>query len=75
MDDDYYSIDAILAENQVQYSYRNRFIWLILRHAMQKIQCKFKRDIPDMGHLDGGSERDVRVHRHFAARGAEGSVW
>ena len=28
---------------------------------MQKIQCKFKQDIPDMGHLDGGSERDVRV--------------
>lgn len=29
---------------------------------MQKIQCKFKQNIPDMGHLDGGSERDVRVH-------------
>lgn len=32
-----------------------------LRGAMQKIQCKFKQDIPDMGHLEGGSERDVRV--------------
>ncbi len=41
MDDDYYSIDSILAENQ-------------------KIQCTFKVDIPDMGHLDGGNERDVR---------------
>ena len=40
MDDDYYSIDSILAENQ-------------------KIQCTFKVDIPDMGHLDGGNERDV----------------
>jgi len=31
-----------------------------LRRAMQKIQCKFKQDIPDMGHLEGGSERDIK---------------
>ncbi|KAI0787106.1 hypothetical protein BC629DRAFT_1714841 [Irpex lacteus] len=42
MDDDYYSIDSILAENQ-------------------KIQCTFKVDIPDMGHLDGGNERDIKA--------------
>ena len=41
MEDDYFSIESILAENQ-------------------KIQCTFKVDIPDMGHLDGGNERDVR---------------
>ncbi|EGO01773.1 hypothetical protein SERLA73DRAFT_177268 [Serpula lacrymans var. lacrymans S7.3] len=41
MDNDYFSIDAILAENQ-------------------KIQCTFKVDIPDMGHLGGGSERDIK---------------
>lgn len=41
MEDDYYSVESILAENQ-------------------KIQCTFKVDIPDMGHLDGGNERDVR---------------
>ena len=40
MEDDYYSVDSILAENQ-------------------KIQCTFKVDVPDMGHLDGGNERDV----------------
>ena len=34
---------------------------------MQKIQCKFKQDVPDMGHLDGGSERDVCVHRYLIA--------
>ena len=47
MDEDYYDIEAILAENQ-------------------KIQCTFKVTVPDMGHLDGGSERDVRTpaHRH-----------
>ena len=38
MEDDYYSVDSILAENQ-------------------KIQCTFKVDVPDMGHLDGGNER------------------
>ncbi|KAI0034064.1 GINS complex Psf3 component [Vararia minispora EC-137] len=42
MDDDYYSIDSILAENQ-------------------KIQCTFKVDIPDLGHLDGGHERDIKA--------------
>ncbi|KAK7470851.1 DNA replication protein [Stygiomarasmius scandens] len=42
MDNDYFSIDAILAENQ-------------------KFQCTFKQEIPDMGHLGGGSERDIQV--------------
>ncbi|PFH50543.1 hypothetical protein AMATHDRAFT_80766 [Amanita thiersii Skay4041] len=37
---DYYSIDAILAENQ-------------------KVQCKFKQKIPDMGHLGGSTDRDI----------------
>jgi hypothetical protein len=41
MDFDYFSIDAILAENQ-------------------KIQCTFKHEIPGVGHIGGGSERDVR---------------
>ncbi|KIK95133.1 hypothetical protein PAXRUDRAFT_827317 [Paxillus rubicundulus Ve08.2h10] len=42
MDNDYFSIDAILAENQ-------------------KIQCTFKVDVPDMGHLGGGSDRDIKA--------------
>ncbi|THH03588.1 hypothetical protein EW145_g6162 [Phellinidium pouzarii] len=42
MDNDYYSIDAILAENQ-------------------KIQCTFKIDIPDLGYLDGGADRDIKA--------------
>jgi GINS complex subunit 3 len=41
MDDDYFSIDAILAENQ-------------------KIQFTFKEDLPGLGSLLGGTERDVR---------------
>ncbi|EJD01215.1 GINS complex, Psf3 component [Fomitiporia mediterranea MF3/22] len=42
MDNDYYSIDAILAENQ-------------------KVQCTFKVDVPDLGYLDGGSDRDIKA--------------
>ncbi|KAF8164961.1 GINS complex Psf3 component [Crassisporium funariophilum] len=42
MDYDYFSIDAILAENQ-------------------KIQCTFKHEIPGMGHLGGGTERDIAM--------------
>ncbi|KAG1724384.1 uncharacterized protein EDB91DRAFT_1170963 [Suillus paluster] len=41
MDNNYFSIDGILAENQ-------------------KIQCNFKVDIPDMGHLTGGSDHDIK---------------
>ncbi|KAF8219976.1 GINS complex, Psf3 component [Tricholoma matsutake] len=42
MENEYFSIDSILAENQ-------------------RIQCTFKHDIPDMGHLGGGSERDIKA--------------
>ncbi|KJA24671.1 hypothetical protein HYPSUDRAFT_65549 [Hypholoma sublateritium FD-334 SS-4] len=42
MDFDYFSIDAILAENQ-------------------KIQCTFKHEIKNMGHLAGGSDRDIAM--------------
>jgi len=42
MDFDYFSIEAILAENQ-------------------KIQCTFKHNITGMGHLGGGTERDIAM--------------
>ncbi|KAL0949600.1 hypothetical protein HGRIS_009647 [Hohenbuehelia grisea] len=42
MEDDYFSIEAILAENQ-------------------KLQCTFKYDIADMGHIGGGNERDLKA--------------
>lgn len=45
-----------------------------LKCGVQKIQCKFKQDIPDMGHLDGGSERDVRVYRLSALPNIEDAV-
>ncbi|KDQ20738.1 hypothetical protein BOTBODRAFT_151621 [Botryobasidium botryosum FD-172 SS1] len=43
MDDDYYSIDAILADNQ-------------------KIQCTFKLDVPNLGYLEGGEEKDIKTN-------------
>ena len=59
MEDDYYSIDSILSENQVHCP----LPWHARVYPLfaQKIQCTFKVDIPDMGHLDGGHERDVRI--------------
>ncbi|KAH8106057.1 GINS complex, Psf3 component [Cristinia sonorae] len=42
MGDEYYDIEAILAENQ-------------------KVQCTFKVDVPDMGHLAGGEDRDIKA--------------
>jgi hypothetical protein len=59
MDDDYYSIDSILSENQVSCLFSIFYMYIYPRFA-QKIQCTFKVDIPDMGHLDGGREPDVR---------------
>jgi GINS complex subunit 3 len=58
MEDDYYSIDSILSENQVLVS-SSMSCMCIYPTFTQKIQCTFKVDIPDMGHLDGGRERDV----------------
>jgi hypothetical protein len=60
MDDDYYSIDSILSENQVLVSSSSISYMYIYPRLAQKIQCTFKVDIPDMGHLDGGHEPDVR---------------
>lgn len=66
MDNDYFAIDAILAENQVWIG-RHSSVYAI-RQLAQKIQCTFKVDVPDMGHLGGGADRDVRstliwIHR------------
>ncbi|KAG7445875.1 uncharacterized protein BT62DRAFT_932219 [Guyanagaster necrorhizus] len=46
MEDDYFSIDSILADNQ-------------------KIQCIFNKEIPDLGHLWGGSERDIAAQGKY----------
>ena len=59
MEEDYFSVEAILAENQVGRILDERDTEPHRR--LQKIQCTFKQDLPDLGHLGGGSERDVRV--------------
>ena len=65
MEDDYYSIDSILSENQVLFLLsRLCRAYRIYPTFTQKIQCAFKVDIPDMGHLDGGHERDVWSSSH-----------
>jgi hypothetical protein len=30
-----------------------------MKYLAQKLQCTFKVDVPEMGHLGGGNERDV----------------
>ncbi len=57
MEYEYMSIDAILAENQVEtFSQRDISFSLV---PLQKMTCIFKTKIPEMGHLWGGTERDV----------------
>ena len=59
MDQDYFSIDSILAGNQVLSS---SFLTCLSRSSCpQKIQCVFKQDLPNLGHLGGGSERHARL--------------
>ena len=69
MEDDYYSIDSILSENQVLCLFISCPDVPACIHptSTQKIRCTFKVDIPDMGHLDGGHERDVRTRREIAS--------
>lgn len=58
MEFDYFSVEAILSENQ-------------------KLQCTFKQSIPGMGHIGGGSERNVchlaviSTTKHCTDRGHE----
>lgn len=72
MDNDYFSIDAILAENQVWIHPRYPAVQ-VNRQLAQKIQCTFKVDVPDMGHLGGGANHDVysthtQIHRVLTIR-------
>ncbi len=66
MENDYYSIDSILSENQVLVLSSAHVLHVRIPYNSQKIQCTFKVDIPDMGHLDGGHERDVRPTKPLA---------
>lgn len=66
MDTDYYSIDSILAENQV-----NQYLELLLptnMHLLQKLQCTYQIDVPNLGYIDGGSEKDVRSGWHLSVK-------
>ena len=63
MDDNYYSIDSIISENQVHCCLPGRA--RLYPPFGQKIQCTLKVNIPDMGHLDGGHDRDVRIEDSF----------
>lgn len=67
MDDDYYSIDAILAENHVRELKRVDDVYTSLTYlrriclSSQKLTCTFTLDVPNLGYLEGGSEPDVSI--------------
>jgi GINS complex subunit 3 len=60
MEDDYWSIEAILAENQVGCWVRSIKAYFELTSYQKKIQCTFKLEVPDLGYLEGGEEQNVR---------------
>jgi hypothetical protein len=64
MEDDYFSVDAILAENQVSY----RRLTTFGLTCSQKVQCTFKCDILDMGHLGGNTDQDVCILTRFVLK-------
>ena len=61
MEDDYWSIDAIFAENQVP----ERVLCLLYLHSdtylTQKLDCTFLLDVPNLGYIDAGDEPNVRI--------------
>ena len=66
MDDEYYSLESILADNHV---------CLLKSKSMriatdeQKLSCTFTLDVPGLGYLEGGTEADVRLS-HFSSPAA-----
>ena len=57
MDEDYYSLQSILADNHVCYFHTSKVCDLL-----QKLSCTFTLDVPGLGYLEGGSDQDVSRH-------------
>lgn len=64
-DEDYYSIQSILAENHVRSLINRRGVPLIL----QKLTCSFTLKVNGLGYLEGGTDQDVSfVFKHINLR-------
>jgi GINS complex subunit 3 len=63
MEEDYYSINAILADNHVRF----QFVPSRASKAdqgsgyLQKLTCSFALDVEGLGYLEGSSEPDVGI--------------
>jgi GINS complex subunit 3 len=56
MDNEYYSLEAIIAENQVSIMTKCGTVSLRMQ---QKIECTFDLDVPELGYLDNGTDENV----------------
>ena len=56
MDNEYYSLEAIIAENQVSIMIK---CGAVLLRMLQKIECTFDLDVPELGYLDNGTDENV----------------
>ena len=64
----YWSADAFLAENSVSARFKSS-IYFVIRLATdvgalppsQRLPCTFLLDVPNLGHLEGTTDRDVRA--------------
>jgi hypothetical protein len=72
MDDDYFSIPSILADNHVSVIHLHRdkfngirFCSLVADANGQKLSCTFTLDIPGLGYLEGSTEPDVSPLRWY----------
>lgn len=71
MEEDYYSINSIIADTHVRRSANaevaSGLIRLLLsRKHLQKLTCTFNLDVKGLGYLEGGSEPDVSRDRSLA---------
>lgn len=61
MDNDYYSLTAILSENHVRAGWLGRRTVLVtLLTSLQKLPCTFALDVPGLGYLEG-TDNDLRA--------------
>lgn len=60
MEDDYFSLESILADNHVRQASTFEERGTDAELNGQKLSCTFTLDVPGLGYLEGGTENDVR---------------
>jgi hypothetical protein len=64
-DNEYYSLEAIIAENQVS---TMTMCGTVSLRMQQKIECTFDLDVPELGYLDNGTDENVGKRSSYISK-------